>query len=78
MAARPLDLTGQRFGRLFAEKRGPNIRGAEGPRSAWICRCDCGSTVNVRTSDLRNGTTRSCGCLRADENRKRLASRRAP
>lgn len=55
------DLTGQRFGLLlvrefagFAERR----------RKVWLCLCDCGQESLVRSSQLRSGRTRSCGCLK--------------
>lgn len=51
-----VDLTGQKFGRLFvvekAKKRCENIE--------WVCRCDCGKTRIVSTSRLRAGTVKSC------------------
>ena len=28
----------------------------------WECKCDCGNTVYVGTSDLKKGHTQSCGC----------------
>jgi len=31
--------------------------------SIWKCQCECGSICNVNSTALRNGTTRSCGCL---------------
>lgn len=31
----------------------------------WLCKCDCGNETNVRISKLKNNTTKSCGCLRA-------------
>lgn len=53
-----IDLTGQRFGRLVA------IEKVEGTRPLkWMCRCDCGNMKSVRGCDLRNGHTKSCGCL---------------
>lgn len=61
------DLTGQRFGRLVA--LGPVGRTAS-HNVIWSCECDCGSTVVVPTSNLNNGHTQSCGCLRADKNGK--------
>jgi hypothetical protein len=30
----------------------------------WLCNCDCGKQTKVRISKLRNGYTRSCGCIR--------------
>ncbi len=38
-------------------------------RSAWRCRCRCGEEVVVSISKLRNGNTRSCGCLRREGRR---------
>lgn len=63
-----LDLTGQQFGRLVAIKR----VGKKGSSYVWLCRCDCGETSTVRTGALRNGGTRSCGCLRSDVTRQRV------
>jgi hypothetical protein len=30
----------------------------------WWCVCDCGESKAIRGASLRNGETRSCGCLR--------------
>lgn len=57
------DLSGRRFERL-------KVVGRAGSRS-WICLCDCGRTHTARASNLKRGTTRSCGCL-AQELRGRL------
>lgn len=63
-----IDETGNRFGRLVVIKR----KQREHLRNAtWECKCDCGNTVNVIGSLLRNGTTKSCGCFRADVTRER-------
>jgi hypothetical protein len=63
MARARLELTGQRFGRLTVLELLPekNVRG----NLLWHCRCDCGVTVPVIPSNLRNNGrgTRSCGCL---------------
>ena len=29
----------------------------------WNCKCDCGNIIQVKTSSLHSGHTRSCGCL---------------
>lgn len=49
-------------------------RGRSGDPSAWCC-CICGVERLVRLADLRNGSSRSCGCLREETTRSRnLAS----
>lgn len=55
--AKTLDLIGQKFGHLTAQAA---VRARRG--RAWLCMCDCGSSVIVVTRDLRSGNTRSCGC----------------
>ena len=30
----------------------------------WKCKCECGNIVSVPGTKLRNGTAKSCGCLR--------------
>jgi len=55
----PLDIAGQKFGRLTAIRDvGKCIHGR-----VWLCWCDCGGESNVPASRLRGGHTRSCGCL---------------
>ena len=69
----PLDLTGQRFGRLTVAARAEN-----GPhkKTRWRCRCDCGAEVVVGTLLLRSGRTRSCGCLDRERSAAQMAARR--
>ena len=55
---RKMDLTGQRFGKLTVLRPAENI----GSRTAWVCRCDCGREIALRSSALRSGNTKSCGC----------------
>ena len=33
-------------------------------RARWLCKCECGNTKLVSVSNLLNGHTRSCGCLK--------------
>jgi hypothetical protein len=37
----------------------------------WLCRCSCGNTKEVIGSSLKNGHSKSCGCLQKDINIKR-------
>jgi hypothetical protein len=61
------DLSGHRFGILSIVSRAENS--ADGA-VRWNCLCDCGNTSIVRSSSLRRGVTRSCGCLNFKEGRK--------
>jgi hypothetical protein len=49
------DLSGQKFGRLTAMNYcGKNI---------WLWQCECGNMKKIRAAAVKNGHTRSCGCL---------------
>ena len=58
--ANTVDLANVRFGKLVALYP---IKGESQKRRKWICKCDCGNTTAVTTSDLTTGNTISCGCL---------------
>lgn len=68
-----IDLTGQRFGRLTVIEKSPSRRG---DKTWWSCKCDCGSTLEVWSVYLRNGTTKSCGCLNREMCSARLKAYR--
>ena len=53
---------GERFGKLTVVSKDENKD--KGGCIKWICKCDCGNIVSVRSGYLRNGTTKSCGCIR--------------
>lgn len=55
-----IDLTGKRFGRLVVVSRAENDKRGQ---SRWRCLCDCGTEKTVTGSHLKNGNTKSCGCL---------------
>jgi hypothetical protein len=61
MGRPPVDLSGQRFGRLVVVGE-PSLQG-DGRHALWPCRCDCGGSKVVESGNLRRGATRSCGCL---------------
>lgn len=64
----PLNLIGQRFGKLLAIERGKNI----GKCSTWKCKCDCGNEKIAFTVRLRNGQCTSCGCLLKEQMKTRF------
>lgn len=37
----------------------------------WICQCECGNTFSADGVKIRNGWTRSCGCLQKEVTSKR-------
>lgn len=56
---RNIDLVGHCFGRLVVLSRSTTS-------AKWVCRCDCGNLVEVTTTHLKTGHTKSCGCLQKD------------
>lgn len=58
MAAKLLDISGQRFGRLVA------LEFLGKPHAfKWSCKCDCGQIHATTGFKLRSGAVKSCGCL---------------
>lgn len=67
-----LNLLGEKYGQLTVVQEAPKING----RTAWVCKCDCGKEVTVITKSLRNGNTKSCGCLHKKTISKDIANQR--
>jgi hypothetical protein len=71
-----LNLTGQQFGdgRIMAiAYAGVGLDVNTNKRyRLWRCKCDCGKFFVTRANSLRQGKTRSCGCLRANKARARF------
>ena len=68
------DLTGQKFGRLTVIKRIENKRIGSRQIVQYACLCECGQEVKVTADHLRNGDTKSCGCLQKELAKKRVQS----
>ena len=60
---RPIDIAGNRFGRLVAIER---IESSGHGSARWRCQCDCGRETTAFYMNLKTGRTRSCGCLKRD------------
>lgn len=55
-----IDLLGTSWGNLSVIE----MKGSNGNKSIeWLCLCSCGRKIVVDGRRLRNGNTRSCGCL---------------
>lgn len=68
------ELIGRSFGRLVVEEfysvdEYNNIR--------WVCRCECGGKITTRGTSLRDGATRSCGCLKFKHGKNKTPEHRA-
>ena len=59
-----IKLTGQKFGRWTVIERAGCQQYANRTEPLWLCVCECGTEALVRGANLRNGKSRSCGCLR--------------
>lgn len=65
----PKALNSDRFGRwTVLRENGRNKSGGV----MWLCMCDCGTIRSVEGRSLRNGLSKSCGCL-ASEHRTEAA-----
>jgi hypothetical protein len=62
-----IDLTGQRFGLLSVV----GYAGSCSSGASWVCQCDCKRFKTIRSSSLRSGRTRSCGCATIEFHRQR-------
>lgn len=58
-----LGMIGKTFDRLTVEANAGSRGQSGSQRRYWLCLCICGNRVEVPTSHLRNGNTRSCGCF---------------
>lgn len=63
MARPKCDLTGQKYGRLTVIKESE----PKNNKRYWDCRCECGNEKTVEMNQLRQGKTKSCGCLHKEK-----------
>lgn len=64
------DLTGQTFGRLTVIA--PHSCGER--QMKYICQCECGNVKIIRSDSLLSGNTKSCGCLKEEQNKINLTA----
>lgn len=67
--SKKLDMLGMRFGQLVVIEESPIRKN----RSVyWVCKCDCGNITHpIKGTALKNGTTKSCGCIISQTNIRR-------
>lgn len=66
IAAKIVPMIGSRRGRLLVIDRAADLVVSGRRRICWRCVCDCGAELDVMAQNLRNGNTKSCGCLNED------------
>ena len=63
-----IDLTGKKFGKLTVLHEDTPIHTSGGHSVVrWVCQCDCGNVISVRSGKLRTGNTSSCGCAKSPD-----------
>lgn len=67
------DISGNRYGRLVAISY--HHFSAKQRQTFWLCQCDCGRKVIVGKSHLKDGHTKSCGCLQREVSSKVTSAR---
>lgn len=66
------NIEGEFFGKFTVLRRGENRVEPSGKTKVyWLCKCECGSEKEIEASSLREGTSKSCGCVKK-ENAKNL------
>ena len=58
------DYSNKKFGRLTVLYRVENNKFNQ---VQWLCKCECGNEKIITANSLRNGTTKSCGCLKKEQ-----------
>lgn len=61
------NLVGQEFGDLKVIALSDTVGKYGGTDAVWTCRCVCGKEIECRTTELRNGIYRGCGCRRLEK-----------
>ena len=73
-----VDLMGKVFGKWVVNKRDKvKANNVRFKGAYWICKCECGRVKSVPARSLVSGKSRSCGCLREDNKKKKSAMRKS-
>lgn len=57
--SRFIDITGQKYNKLTVL----SFHDIVNKKARWLCRCECGNEKILYAKDVKNGNTKSCGCL---------------
>lgn len=67
MANNTNDLKDMEFGRLWVKKYSHSDKDG----AHWVCVCECLNEITIKGSLLTSGKTKSCGCLRRENFKKK-------
>ena len=60
------DLSGQKIGMIYVKKRVPDKTTTGGNKvPQFLCLCNCGCEFITTANNIRNGITKSCGCIKS-------------
>lgn len=62
--AKLINMVGQKIGRWTVIDRDTSV---DSPKAYWICECECGKVKSILGKYLRNGESKSCGCLKEEK-----------
>jgi hypothetical protein len=62
-----INMLNKKFGRILVIK---DLYKTKNESAIWLCKCDCGTLVEIQGRSLRSGYTRSCGCLQREVTRQ--------
>ena len=62
-----IDMTGLKFNRWTVVSEASKPAGAKQTGKFWNCVCECGTKRVVYGETLRSGSSKSCGCLKAEK-----------
>lgn len=73
------NLIGKKFGRLTIIEKATNVNKSKSKPhgyTAFLCLCECGNENIVRSDRLKDGITKSCGCLHNPYTPKEASARK--
>lgn len=63
------NIIGNKYNRLTVIEKLDNRIFGNSSKRMWLCKCDCGNTIETYTSSLTRNNTKSCGCLKNETNK---------
>lgn len=63
------DITGEKYNKLTAIKY---IGKTKNGSAIWLWKCDCGNEKEIVANSVKTGNTKSCGCLKKEQNKNNL------